>query len=52
VVPGDPDGSFLIEKLTSDSPRAGVRMPQDRPPLDEVEIELIRTWIAEGAVNN
>lgn len=52
VVPGEPDASFLVEKISSDTPRAGVRMPRDRPPLSDTEIELIRTWIAEGAAEN
>lgn len=52
VVPGDPSASFLIEKLTSEAPRAGQRMPLNRDPLSAEEIELIRTWIAEGAAHN
>lgn len=52
VAPGEPDGSFLIEKISNDTPRTGVRMPLNRPPLANDEIELIRTWIAEGAMDN
>lgn len=52
VVPGDPDASFIIEKLVDDSPRVGDRMPLSRPPLPDADIELIRTWILEGARNN
>ena len=52
VVPGDPEASFLIEKLSSDSPRTGVRMPMNGDPLSAEEIELFRTWIAEGAADN
>jgi hypothetical protein len=48
IVPGDPDASYLIEKLHP-SPRFGQQMPSLRPPLAAGDIELIRTWILEGA---
>jgi hypothetical protein len=51
VVPGDPDASYLLEKLGA-NPRSGVRMPQGLTPLTAEQIELIRTWIAEGAQDN
>ncbi len=51
IVPGDPDASYMIEKL-SPGPRTGARMPFLQAPLTAGEIELIRTWIAEGAANN
>lgn len=48
VTPGDPDKSYLIEKLLVD-PRLGARMPGVLPPLSDEDIQLIRTWILEGA---
>ncbi len=51
IVPGDADASYLIEKLEA-NPRSGVRMPQGLTPLTDDEIEMIRTWIAEGAQDN
>jgi hypothetical protein len=51
VTAGDPDNSFLIEKLRA-NPREGVRMPQGREPLSSEQIATIRTWITEGAANN
>ncbi len=48
VVPGDPDASYIIEKLHP-SPRFGAQMPNLRPPLSAGDIDLIRTWILEGA---
>lgn len=51
IVPGNPDASFLIEKLGA-NPRLGLQMPAGGAPLTEQEIELIRTWILEGAQNN
>ncbi len=48
VVPGDPDGSYLIEKLESSEPELGERMPPDYP-LSRVSIERIREWIERGA---
>jgi sugar lactone lactonase YvrE len=51
VVPGAPDQSYLIEKLGA-SPRQGVQMPDALPPLDAGDLNLIRTWILEGAQND
>ncbi len=48
VVPGNPEASFLLEKLGA-SPRFGQRMPANRDPLSPEEIDLVRRWILEGA---
>ena len=49
VVPGKPELSELIQRITSDS--SDVRMPPvDFPkPLTARQVETLRTWIAEGA---
>ena len=53
VVPGNADGSYLIQKLRGDAGIVGVRMPADGPPyLTDAQINLIRQWISEGARNN
>lgn len=52
VVPFDPDQSYLMEKLTQAKPTAGGRMPLASDPLPDEEIEMIREWIAGGALNN
>ncbi len=51
IVPGDAEASYLLEKLGA-TPRLGARMPLLRSPLTEEEIELIATWIRDGAPNN
>jgi hypothetical protein len=51
VVPGDVDASYFIEKLGT-APRMGEQMPLLRTPLTDADIELIATWIREGAPNN
>lgn len=43
VVPGEPDKSLLIEKVTSGE------MPLAGDPLPESEIALLRDWITAGA---
>ncbi|MEO7097401.1 MAG: c-type cytochrome domain-containing protein, partial [Polyangiales bacterium] len=49
VVPGRPEESALIQKLRGTYP-FGTRMPKSGPPfLAGPEIELIATWIAQGA---
>ena len=52
VAPGSPEGSYLMQKLTSSSPKEGERMPLDDPPLTPAQIDIIRRWIAGGALNN
>jgi hypothetical protein len=49
VVPGKPDESAVIERITAEN--AGYRMPPAKSNLrlSKDEIELIRRWIAEGA---
>ena len=47
IVPGDPDGSEFMARLTSTDPEA--RMPYHAPPLPPQQIALLRRWIKEGA---
>jgi hypothetical protein len=51
VVPGDPEASFLWRKLTGNlGPGEGTRMPAaGAPPLNALEMELVRAWIENGA---
>jgi len=54
VIPGNPDGSFLIQKLEGrrfDNARIlGDRMPQFGPYLPQSTIDVIRQWIQDGAL--
>src|SRR5215471_12117082 len=47
IVPGDPDSSELISRVTSKDPDA--RMPYHAAPLPPEQIALLRRWISEGA---
>lgn len=50
VVPGRPDMSELLARITSEDPN--LRMPPPstkRPPLTPEQVDLIRRWIADGA---
>jgi len=47
IIPGDPDRSEFIRRLTSHSPED--RMPYHDKPLAEEEINILRQWIREGA---
>lgn len=47
IVPGEPDASELIARVTSKDP--DVRMPYHAPPLPPEQIVLLRHWIKEGA---
>ena len=48
VIPGDPDGSFLIQKLDG-TQTVGSRMPDGGPYLTTATINVIRQWIQDGA---
>ncbi len=48
VEPGDPDNSYLIQKLEGTA-STGARMPFGRAPLDQSVIDDIRQWISDGA---
>ena len=50
VIPGNPDQSYLIELITPVDGEA--EMPQKGEPLSTAEIESIRRWIAQGAVDD
>jgi len=45
--------SYLVEKVVSDSPKAGRRMPLTGPPfLSDAEVLAIEDWIRRGAPND
>ncbi|REJ90421.1 MAG: colicin uptake protein, partial [Planctomycetota bacterium] len=50
VVPGNPDESLLLQLVTGE---AGYRMPPEEQgkALSEKQVEILRRWIAEGAVS-
>jgi len=48
VIPGNPDGSFIIQKLEG-TQTLGDRMPDFGPYLPQSTIDVIRQWIAAGA---
>lgn len=52
VVPSNPNSSLLFLKVSSESPPVGAMMPFGGPPLADSEIELIRLWIEQGAVED
>jgi len=47
VVPGDPDASEMIRRITLTDPEE--RMPYKHAPLSKEEIDILRTWIKQGA---
>lgn len=55
VVPGDPDGSFIVQKVEGRMERdEGKWMPEgtDEPIDPECRIKMLRQWIADGALDN
>jgi hypothetical protein len=50
VIPGDPENSYLVQKLEGRAGIVGARMPQSGPPyLTDGQILILRRWIALGA---
>ncbi len=47
VLPGEPDESGIILRLTEED--SSSRMPRDEDPLPKAQIDLIRRWIQAGA---
>jgi hypothetical protein len=53
VIPGDPEGSYLLHKLEGRSDIVGQRMPRTTGPfLTDGQIRIIRRWIEQGARND
>ena len=50
IVPGQPDASHLLAEITPKDGKA--EMPKDKAPLSTVEIDLIRKWVEQGAVDD
>jgi len=46
VVPGDPEASFLYQKLVQPRPTCGERMPSDFP-LTAAQVACVRAWIVD-----
>ena len=56
VVPGDPDNSYLMQKMLGVQMCSGVQMPQTGGPggkgLTEEEWGVVWAWICQGALDN
>jgi hypothetical protein len=47
---GDPDNSYLVQKIEGAPSITGVRMPFGGPYLPQSTIDVIRTWVTNGAL--
>lgn len=55
VTPGAPDTSYLLNKLSGTQSQvggSGAQMPYNGSPLPQTQIDLIRQWITQGALDN
>ena len=48
VIAGDPEGSYLIELVTSQDGEPPA-MPKEAKPLSDGEVDLLRQWVGQGA---
>ncbi len=46
VVPGDPEASYLLDKVLGTPAMKGDLMPQDMDPLTPAQIKAVRDWIS------
>ena len=51
VIPGNGEESLIVLKLGPEPP-FGDQMPLQNPPLNDIQIDLIKNWINDGAHNN
>ncbi len=49
VKPGDPNNSYIIQKLEGHA-AVGAQMPFGGPYLEQATIDIVRQWIADGAL--
>jgi uncharacterized protein (TIGR03118 family) len=57
IKPNDPTNSYLLQKIEGAPGISGSRMPlgcgsNSDPCLDQATIDLVKTWISQGALNN
>ena len=53
VIPGDPDNSYIVQKVEGRSGIVGLRMPFSGPPfLSDGQILILKRWIELGAPRN
>jgi hypothetical protein len=52
VSPGNPNSSYLIQKLQGTVTISGKQMPLGGPYLSTAQISQISQWIAAGPQNN
>ena len=50
VIPGDPDNSYLVQKLEGSAAVGSVMPPPPRTTLAPATIAEIRQWISDGAL--
>jgi hypothetical protein len=48
IKPGDPDNSYLVQKIEGHA-SVGAQMPLGGPPLSTEQIAAIRQWVTDGA---
>lgn len=52
VIPNDSANSLLYQKVSSDTPPVGSRMPIFGGSLSQKQIDVIKAWIDQGALDN
>ena len=55
IRPSKPDSSYLVHKIQGTHTTVGgtgQRMPLGQPVLSQAQIDMIRTWVTEGAKRN
>jgi hypothetical protein len=51
VIPGNAASSTMLKKISA-TPPFGARMPFNGTPVKDKDVELLTTWVNQGAKNN
>lgn len=49
IIPGDPDGSDIFERIESEDPEVRMPPPHPKKSLNDRQKLLLRDWVAQGA---
>ena len=52
VIPGDAEGSYLVQKLRGTDGIVGEQMPSTGDAVDETRLQLVVDWIDAGAADD
>ena len=49
IIPGDPEGSLLVDRITSLDPEERMPPPEAHRTLSALDVEILKEWVSQGA---